>query len=91
VPASLLLQHAREALVLSIAIALPILLVAAIVGLLVAALQAATQIQDPTISHLPRVLAVAAALALLAPWMGKEIATFAERTLTQAAAQARAR
>lgn len=90
-PASLLLQHAREALVLSIAIALPILLVAAIVGLLVAALQAATQIQDPTISHLPRVLAVAAALALLAPWMGKEIATFAERTLTQAAAQARAR
>ena len=62
-----------------------------IVGLLVAALQAATQIQDPTISHLPRVLAVAAALALLAPWMGKEIATFAERTLTQAAAQARAR
>lgn len=90
-PASLLLQHAREALVLSIAIALPILLVAAIVGLLVAALQAATQIQDPTISHLPRVLAVAAALALLAPWMGKEIATFAELTLTQAAAQARAR
>ncbi len=90
-PASLLLQHAREALVLSIAIALPILLVAAIVGLFVAALQAATQIQDPTISHLPRVLAVAAALALLAPWMGKEIATFAERTLTQAAAQARAR
>jgi flagellar biosynthesis protein FliQ len=86
---ALLLQHAREALVLSIAVALPVLVVAAIVGLVVAALQAASQVQDPTISHLPRLLAVAAALALLAPWMGREIASFAEHMLMAAAAPPR--
>jgi flagellar biosynthetic protein FliQ len=55
--------------------------VAATVGLLVAALQAATQIQDPTIAHLPRVVAVTATIALLGPWMGVQIAAFAERVL----------
>ena len=55
--------------------------VAATVGLFVAALQAATQIQDPTIAHLPRVVAVTATIALLGPWMGVQIAAFAERVL----------
>jgi flagellar biosynthesis protein FliQ len=43
----------------------------------VAALQAASQIQDPTISHLPRMLAVVAALAITGPWMARTIAAFA--------------
>jgi len=50
-----------------------------VVGLLVAAFQAASQIQDPTLAHLPRMLAVIAALALLGPWMGHEVAMFALR------------
>jgi flagellar biosynthesis protein FliQ len=83
-PASLL-EHAEGALVLSIAVALPVLLVAAVVGLVVAAFQAASQIQDPTIAHLPRLLAVVAALVVLGPWMGTEIGTFAERMFTLAA------
>lgn len=70
---------------LSVAVALPVLGVAAVVGLVVAALQAASQIQDPTIAHLPRLLAVIAALVLLGPWMGSQIATFAERMLMMAA------
>jgi flagellar biosynthesis protein FliQ len=74
-----LVEHAQSALMLSLAIVLPVLAVAAIVGLVVAAFQAASQIQDPTIAHLPRLLAVIAALALLAPWMGHQIAAFAER------------
>jgi len=86
-PTSVLLQHAREALLLSIALALPILVVAAVVGLIVAALQAASQVQDATISHLPRVIAVTAALALLAPWMGKEVASFAERMFLSVATE----
>jgi flagellar biosynthesis protein FliQ len=45
----------------------------------VAALQAATQIQDVTLAHLPRFLAVAGALAVLGPWMGGQIAIFAAR------------
>lgn len=80
-----LVEQAQNALLLSIAVALPVLLVAAIVGLIVAAFQAASQIQDPTIAHLPRLLAVIGALVILGPWMGSQIGTFAERMLTMAA------
>jgi flagellar biosynthetic protein FliQ len=80
-----LVEQAQNALMLSIAVALPVLLVAAIVGLIVAAFQAASQIQDPTIAHLPRLLAVIGALVVLGPWMGSQIGTFAERMLTMAA------
>lgn len=84
-PAALLVE-AQSALLLSVAIALPVLGVAALVGLIVAALQAATQIQDPTLAHLPRLLAVVAALVVLGPWMGVQIGHFAERVLMMAAA-----
>jgi flagellar biosynthetic protein FliQ len=85
-PASLV-EYAQEAMVLSLAVALPIVGVAALVGLLVAAFQAASQIQDATISHLPRMLAVAAALVICGPWMGHQIAAFAERMFLLAAAR----
>jgi flagellar biosynthetic protein FliQ len=80
-----LVEHAQNALMLSIAIVLPVLAVAAIVGLVVAAFQAASQIQDPTIAHLPRLLAVVIALVMLGPWMGSQIGAFAERMLMLAA------
>ena len=74
-----LVGHAREALLLTIALSLPVVGVAAVVGLVVAAFQAASQVQDATLAHLPRLVAVAGALVLLGPWMGVEVATFAER------------
>jgi flagellar biosynthesis protein FliQ len=80
-----LLEHANSALLLSVAVALPVLAVAAVLGLIVAAFQAASQIQDPTIAHLPRLLAVVAALVVLGPWMGSQIGAFAERMLIAAA------
>jgi flagellar biosynthesis protein FliQ len=79
-PADLAAQ-AQEALLLSVAVAFPVVAVAAVVGLVVAVFQAATQIQDVTIAHLPRFLAVAGALAVLGPWMGRQIAVFAARAL----------
>lgn len=85
-PAATLVQHAQEALILAVAVSLPILAVAAIVGLVVAAFQAASQVQDPTIAHLPRFLAVAAVLVIAGPWVGHQIAAFAERMLLLAAA-----
>lgn len=83
----MLLQQAESALLLSVAVALPVLAVAAVVGLIVAAFQAASQIQDPTIAHLPRLLAVIAALVVLGPWMGSQIGAFAEHMLTLAASR----
>ncbi|MDQ2644362.1 MAG: type III secretion system export apparatus subunit SctS [Myxococcota bacterium] len=67
----------QEALILSLLVSLPVVGLAALIGLFVAVLQAATQIQDITLSHLPRLVVVALALAVLGPWMGAQIATFA--------------
>lgn len=83
-PPSTLLFHAKEALFLAAAVSLPVIAVAALVGLFVASFQAATQVQDVTLAHLPRLLAVAAALAVLGPWMAREIAGFAERVFVLA-------
>jgi type III secretion HrpO family protein len=71
----------ESALVLSLLVSLPVITIAALVGLVVAALQAATQLQDATIAHLPRLVAVSLVLVVLAPWMGSEIAGFALETL----------
>jgi type III secretory pathway component EscS len=74
-----LVHHAQQALLLMIAVSLPVLAIAGVVGLVVAAFQAASQIQDPTLAHLPRLLVVIAAIAMLGPWMGHEVAAFAEQ------------
>jgi type III secretion HrpO family protein len=79
---SLLVDAARQALILAALVSLPVVGIAAIVGLFVAAVQAAAQVQDPTLSHLPRMLAVIAALVVAGPWMGHQIAGFAERTFS---------
>ncbi len=69
----------QEALLLAIAVSLPVVGIAALVGLVVALLQAMTQVQDYTLAHLPRLVCVAIALALAGPWMGAQIAAFAAR------------
>jgi flagellar biosynthetic protein FliQ len=50
-------------------VSLPILLVALVVGLLVSVFQAVTQIQEMTLSFIPKVLALAAVLVIGGPWM----------------------
>lgn len=72
----------QEALLLAVAVSLPVVVVAALVGLLVAVVQAATQVQDVTLSHLPRLIVVAIALAVAGPWMGAQIAAFAARVFS---------
>jgi flagellar biosynthesis protein FliQ len=79
-----LVHGAQQALLLTVGVSLPVLSVAAVVGLLVAAFQAASQIRDPTLAHLPRLLAVVAALALTGAWMGHEVAAFAKQMFVSA-------
>ena len=73
---------AQQALLLSIAVALPVVGAAALIGLIVSVLQAATQIQDHTLGHLPRLLVVVAVLAATGPWIGSQIAEFALRAFS---------
>jgi flagellar biosynthetic protein FliQ len=83
-PVATLVHEAQNGLLLMLVVSLPVLAVAAIVGMLVAAFQAASQIQDPTLAHLPRLLAVIVALALLGPWMGHQVAMLAEHAFLAA-------
>ena len=50
-------------------VALPMLLVALVVGLLISILQAVTQIQEMTLTFIPKVFAVGLTMVLLGPWM----------------------
>jgi type III secretion HrpO family protein len=74
-----LISLAQQALVLSLLVSLPVLAVAAVVGLLSAIFQAATQVQDAALGHFPKFVAVSVALALAGPWMGRQILAFAVR------------
>jgi len=69
----------QQALLLSVAVALPVVGAAALIGLVVSVLQAATQVQDHTLGHLPRLVVVVAVLVATGPWIGSQIAEFAVR------------
>lgn len=77
-----LLEQAQSALWLTIVLSLPAVGVAALVSLVMAVFQAATQVNDMTIAHLPRFIAVAMTLALSGAWMGTELTAFAQRIFT---------
>lgn len=59
----------QEALMITVAIAAPLLLSALFVGLLVGLFQAATQINEQTLSFIPKLLILVAALYLTGPWI----------------------
>jgi flagellar biosynthetic protein FliQ len=59
----------RHALEVTLLLAAPLLLTALAVGLIVGIFQAATQINEMTLSFIPKLLAMAAVLAISGPWM----------------------
>jgi flagellar biosynthetic protein FliQ len=65
----LAVELGRAALWVAVKVCLPILLAGLVVGAVVSVLQAATQIQDQTLSYVPKMLAVAATVFLLMPWL----------------------
>ena len=58
-----------EAMKLSLMLGAPLLLVALVTGLLISLFQAATQINEMTLSFIPKLLAVFATLVIAGPWM----------------------
>jgi flagellar biosynthetic protein FliQ len=59
----------QQALYTMLMIAAPMLLAALVVGLIVSVLQAATQINEMTLSFIPKLIAMMAALVIAGPWM----------------------
>ena len=76
-----LLHVGREALLVALLVSAPPLAAALAVGAVTGVLQAATQVQEPTIGVVPRLVAVLVALALAAPWIGARVARFAAECL----------
>ncbi|MCS6945918.1 MAG: flagellar biosynthesis protein FliQ [Sutterellaceae bacterium] len=67
--AQAVLTLGQQALYVMVALAAPLLLTALVVGLVVSILQAATQINEMTLSFIPKLLAIVAALVIAGPWM----------------------
>lgn len=66
----------RSATVISLLIAAPVLACAVIVGLVISILQAVTQLQDQTLSFVPKIVAMAAVLVLILPWAVSQMTTY---------------
>lgn len=71
----------QQTLWLAFQIALPILAALLITALLMSVFQAATQILEPTLSFVPRLLVLVLVLALLGAWMGSRLVEFARQML----------
>jgi flagellar biosynthesis protein FliQ len=71
------LEYARLALQTALQLAGPVLLAALAVGLLVGVAQTLTQLHEPTVALVPRLLAVLVAVLALLPWMAGRWVEFA--------------
>jgi len=67
--ADLVVTVGQQAMKVMVLLAAPLLLSALIVGLLVGMLQAATQINEMTLSFIPKLMVVVVVLAIASPWM----------------------
>ena len=73
----------QQALWVTMLIAAPLLLSALAVGLLVGMFQAATQINEMTMSFIPKLLVLVAALVISGPWMLEIIVNYTQQLMAQ--------
>lgn len=69
-------QIAVQTMLLAAKVAAPMLLTALLVGFLISLFQAATQIQEPTLSFVPKMIAVSVALLVTGNWVLSELVSF---------------
>ncbi len=79
---TVMLELGRKALWLVLVVSAPVVLTALGVGFLVSVLQAASQLQEFTLSFVPKILAVLLVLAITAPWMGEQLVRFTQAALS---------
>jgi len=66
----------RQAVMLSLLVGAPVMLVAMLVGLVISLFQAVTQLQDQTLSFVPKILAMVATVLVLLPWIFGQIVDY---------------
>ena len=75
------LDPGHQGLMLMLLVSAPILIVVLVVGLLVSVFQAATQINESTLSFVPKIVACVGVLAFAGPWMLQTLVEYLQRTL----------
>ncbi|HET9960722.1 MAG TPA: flagellar biosynthesis protein FliQ [Nitrospiraceae bacterium] len=80
--AEMVTQIGRHAIETTMLVSAPVLGLSLVVGLIVSTFQAMTQINEATLSFVPKVLAVFAATILFLPWMMQELISFMTQLIT---------
>ncbi len=77
----LVMDIAKEAIEITLYLSLPILGISLIVGLLVSLFQAVTQIQEATLTFVPKIVAMFVSLLFLLPWMMNKMIHYTEQII----------
>jgi len=81
-----LIETAQEALLITMQISAPVLLVGLVVGVAIALIQALTQVQEITLVFVPKIMAIFLSMFIFLPWMMNTLVIFmqalAERIIT---------
>ncbi len=72
------LDICREALLVSLILSAPVLVAGLVVGLLISLLQTITQLQDQTISTVPKIVAMVGISILITPWMAQRMLEYTQ-------------
>lgn len=75
------IEFAKQAITLTIYLAMPMLGLGLAAGLLISVFQAVTQIQEMTLTFVPKIIAVFLGLLFAAPWMLEEMTSFTRRVI----------
>ncbi|HET7266967.1 MAG TPA: flagellar biosynthesis protein FliQ [Rhodanobacteraceae bacterium] len=84
-----IIHFGQHALYVAMLVGAPLLLTALVVGLVVGMFQAATQINEMTLSFIPKLLAMALVLVIAGPWMLHTLVSFTRELITNLPAMVR--
>jgi len=81
-PAQEAIDLGREAIITALLVGSPVLVMGIVVGLVIGLFQALTQIQDQTISFVPKIVAMIGALSLALPWLIQQMVQYSQDLIT---------
>jgi flagellar biosynthetic protein FliQ len=81
---AVLLEVGRDAVIVTLKLGAPLMVIALLIGLVISLFQALTQIQEVTLTFVPKIIVVFVAMLLLAPFMLHTLTDFTERIMQQA-------
>lgn len=76
------LNLGKDAIVITVMLAAPLLLSALVVGLIVSIIQAVTQINESTLTFIPKMITIVVVLIVLAPWMTQVMTSYTTELLS---------